>query len=89
MSEYSEYAWDELLAYAQPGETFTQDDPKDEAVLTARHLNALRAVENEAAFAVNATEGADATEGTDANGSPVSDFANGEAPADTPTRKRT
>ena len=47
----SDFTWDELLAHAQPGETFTQGDPKDEAVLTARHLNALRAVENKAALA--------------------------------------
>jgi len=81
----SEYLWDELLAHAQPGETFTQGDPKDEAVLTARHLSALRAVENEAALALDTT---DTTEGTDANGSPVSDPAPDAAPDAAPTRKR-
>jgi len=85
----SDFTWDELLAHAQPGETFTQGDPKDEAVLTARHLSALRAVENEAAeneaaLALDTVDTTDATESTDANGSPVSDAA----PDAAPTRKR-
>jgi hypothetical protein len=44
----SDYTWNELLAYAQRGETFTEGDPKDESVLVARYLNAQRVVENEA-----------------------------------------
>ena len=53
----SDYTWNELLVYAQRGETFTEGDLKDESVLVARYLNAQRVAENEAA-AVDAVDGA-------------------------------
>ena len=44
----SDYTWDQLMAYAQPGETFTEGLEKDIAVLTARIEDAQRRAVNAA-----------------------------------------
>lgn len=84
----SDYTWDQLMAYAQPGETFTEGLEKDIAVLTARiedaQRRAVNAADTPAADAPAADEGVTdksvTGEGVDANGSPVTDASALDAP---------
>ena len=64
----SDYTWDQLMAYAQPGETFTEGLEKDIAVLTARIEDAQRR-------AVNAAD-------TPAADAPAADAPSADAPVD-------
>ena len=92
----SDYTWDQLMAYAQPGETFTEGLEKDIAVLTARIEDAQRRAANAADVPAADASAADAPaadegvtdESVDANGSPVTDAPASDAPAsDAPAPK--